>query len=63
MEGKLNWKFAALIIIVLALLFDKTKKPYHSSVYSSWEEEQIDELRADLNYLEEKLEEKFNLKL
>jgi len=29
----------------------KTQKPYHSEVYSSWEEEQLDECRADINYL------------
>ncbi len=42
--------------ILLLAATKKSSKPYHSEVYSSWEEEQIDEMRADLNYLEEKLE-------
>ena len=35
---------------------NKSNKKYNSSVYSSWEEERIDELEADVSYLIDKLE-------
>lgn len=58
---KLFWIIALSVIFIIAsaLQKDKKDKPYHSDVYSSWEEERIDELECDVAYLMEKLEKKY----
>lgn len=58
------WGIAIFILILLITKSNTSQKPYHSDVYSSWEEEQLDELRADMNYYDdqlEKLKNKLNL--
>lgn len=58
-ESKNNVNLMGIIVMgILILLITQSKKytpQYHSDVYNSWQDEQIDELRADLNYLEDKL--------
>lgn len=54
-----SWWYVVIFIIILgALTQKKSYKSYNSEVYSSWEEEQLDECRADINYLLDKLDHK-----
>lgn len=56
MENKIpTWMLIVLGILILSAA-KKYERPYHSSVYSSYEEEQMDEMNADINYLLDKLE-------
>lgn len=47
----LLWVIAIVIMLAAVKKELKSNKPYHSDVYSSWEEERIDELECDIAYL------------
>jgi hypothetical protein len=55
---KSSWFLIGMGCLILICLSNskKNNKPYHSDVYSSWEEERIDELEADMAYLMDALE-------
>ncbi len=57
-DKKILWAILGIIILNAIFKNDKPPKPYHSEVYSSWEEEKIDELECDVAYLLDKLEKK-----
>lgn len=55
----ISWFWGLIALIIFFNIGKKiTSKPYHSDVYSSWEEERIDELECDMAYIMDKLEKK-----
>jgi hypothetical protein len=50
---KITWIIIIAFALCGALKNNISDRPYHSSVYSSWQEEEMDELRCDIADLED----------